>query len=105
MNIYLISSTSFGYNVHLSSRFTVFEIYPQNEIPLITQTARFTDSKEYPTHLLPNILICEKSHASGMIFKVVDYRTNYSTRFIANVTSKDNDPEVLFILSNTLICF
>ena len=59
----------------------IFEIYPQSETPLLNQIARFdwSPSEEYPLHLLPDTLISRLYYENRMVFRVVDYRTNYST--------------------------
>ena len=85
------------------SRLSIFEIYPQSEIPLLTPIAHFDllHPREIPAHLLPDTLICRIIHNDRIDFKVVDYRTNYSTRFSAEVNVYDN-VEVFFVLSKTL---
>ena len=87
--MYLISSFSDNY-------LSIFEIYPQSEIPLLTQIAHldWIPSEELPAHLLPDILICRVTHDDRIVFKVVDYRTNYSTSFTADVDAKKNGRRV-----------
>jgi len=76
-----------------NNRLSIFEIYPQSKIPLLTQIARLDwfPSEEYPVHLLPDTLICiafhenNPFHENRVVFRVVDYRTNYSTCFLADV--------------------
>ena len=84
---------------HLS----IFEIYPQSEIPLLTRIAHLDllHPREVAAHLLPDTLVCRAIHNDRIIFRVVDYRRNCSTRFSANVNAYDN-VEVFFVLSKTL---
>ena len=101
MSIYLIPFVSFD---HLS----IFEIYPESEIPLLTEIAKLDwfSSEEDPIHLLPDILIFRVFHVDRIVFRVVNYRTSYSTWFSADVDVKINskyDVEVFFVLSKTLI--
>ena len=85
MRVYLILSFS-------SDHLSIFEIYPQSEIPVLTQFAHldWTSSEESPSHLLPNTLIRSVRYDDRIVFKVVDYRTNYSTCFSADVDVKRN---------------
>ena len=78
----------------------IFEIYPQSEIPLLSQIAHldwFLPTED-PAHLLPDIMIFRVVHRVGIFFRVVDYRTNYSTCFRASVDVDivTNDVEVFF---------
>ena len=97
MSIYLISLSS--------DTLSIFEIYPQSEIPRLTQIAHldwFFPSEEDPVHLLPDTLIFRVFHANRIIFRVVNYRTNYSTWFSADVDVKITskyDIEVVFFCS------
>ena len=57
---------------------------------MLTQIAHFDWSvdEEKPVHLLPDTLICcvfPEDEEDGIVFRVVDYRTNYSTFFSADV--------------------
>ena len=97
--VYLITSFSSYQFYHLS----FFEIYPRSEKPLLTQIARFS-SKGQPMHLFPDTVICRDFHDNRTVFSVVDFRTNYSTCFAADVTLM-YDVQVPFIISNTLISF
>ena len=84
---YLIPSFS---NSHLS----IYETYPQSERPLLTQIAHldwFSSEKEDPAHLLPDTLICRIFYEVRIVFRVVDYRTNYSACFSAYVDVKNID--------------
>ena len=88
--VYLIPSFS-------SDHLSIFEIYPQSEIPLLTQIAHldWSSSQEDLAHLLPDTVICRVFHEDRIVFRVVDYRTNYSTCFSADVNESDN-VEVFF---------
>ena len=93
-SVYLIPS----FRYHLS----IFEIYPQSEKPLLTEIARLDwgFSTDHPPHLLPDTLICRAFYGDRIIFRVVDYRTNYSTCFTADVQRYySDDVEVLFCSS------
>ena len=86
---------------------SIFEIYPQSETPLLTQIAHvdwFTE--EDPAHLLPDTLIFRVFHEDRIVFRVVDYRTKYSTRFSVDVSVKmigfKPNVEVFFVLSKML---
>ena len=74
---------------------SIFEIYPQSETPLLTQIAHLDwfSSKDELTHLLPDTLICRFVHEDRLVFRVVDYRTNYSICFSADVGVKIIDPK------------
>ena len=76
-----------------SDHFYIFEIYPQREIPLLTQIAhpKWFPYKEHPVHLLPDTLISRVFHKDRIVFRVVDYRTNRSTCFSADVNVKTID--------------
>ena len=66
--------------------YSIFEIYPQSEMPLLTQIARLNWFLDEPAHLLPDTLICRTLHHEDMIvFRIVDYRTNHSTCFSVDV--------------------
>ena len=88
---------SFMY-VHLIPSFSddalsIFEIYPKNERPLLTEIAHidWDSSEEHPAHLLPDTLVCDVIHDDRIVFRIVNYRTNYSTCFSADVEA--NRPE------------
>lgn len=64
----------------------IFEIYPQREVPLLTEISKFDwFSHEEKFHLLPDTLILRVFHEDRIGFSVVDYRTNYSTCFSVDV--------------------
>jgi hypothetical protein len=92
-----------------SDHLSIFEIYPQSEIPLLTQIAHldWPDSEE-AVHLLPDSVICHVFYENRIVFRVVDFRTNYSTSFSADVDVKmigsnlNYNVEVFFILLMTL---
>ena len=87
--------------------FSIFEIYPQSEIPLLTKIAdfdRFSSGEfpEDPTHLLPDTLICRMQHRDKIVFRVLDYRMNCSTCFSADVNVREERfgiVKVFFVLS------
>ena len=91
---------SFSYK-HLS----IFEIYPQSEIPLLTQIAhlKWNPFEEVLVHFLPDTLIC-RIRDDKTVFKVVNFRTNYSTCFTADVDTKKScySAKVFFVLSKIL---
>jgi hypothetical protein len=67
----------------------LYEIYPQSETPLLTQIAHLDcNDIDVPAHLLTETLIFCKSCEDGMVFRVWDYRANYSTCFAADVDIK-----------------
>jgi hypothetical protein len=99
--VYLIPSFSSGYpsTDHLS----IFEIYPQSEIPLLTEIYlhRFPSEDAAHWQLLPDTLLFRAIHEDRIVFRVVDYRTNYSTCFsvdveLKNIISLNRDVEVIF---------
>ena len=73
---------------------------------MLTQIAHFDWYHHKPAHLLPDTLICRVDYDDLIVFRVVDYRTNYSTCFSADVSAEiiDNkhDFEVFFALSKAL---
>jgi len=73
-------------NDHLS----IFEIFPQSEIPQLTQIAHLDwfPPEEDPVHLLSDTLICRVFYEDRIVFRVVDYRTNFSTTFSVDVDVK-----------------
>ena len=98
--VYLIPSFS-------SNLLSIFEIYPQSELPLLTQIAQqdWFPSEDL-AYLLPNAVICGAFYEDRIVFRVVDYRTNYTTSFSADVDIKrigsKYDFEVFFVLSKML---
>ena len=92
-----------------SEQLSIFEIYPQSEMPLLTKIAHLDLlSVRNPVHLLPDTLICRGSRADGIEFRVVNYRTNFSTCFTADVVYTEKgigpnyDLQVFFFLSKNL---
>ena len=83
----LIPSYSSDDDRHLS----IFEVYPQSEIPLITLIAnvQYASDEEYPLHLLSDTLIsCSNVRVLSedrIIFRIWNYRTNYATCFSVSV--------------------
>ena len=58
---------------------------------------------ENPTHLLPDTLIGVVFNTDRIVFRVVNYRTNYSICFSADVRWRELlIYEVLFVLSKKL---
>jgi len=96
--VILLSNHSSSYQSYGSDsesyQLSIFEIYPQSEIPLLTQIAHFS-SKKYPVHLLPDTIICRVIRGNRMVFRVVDYRTNYSICFTADVILRHTNLETL----------
>ena len=92
--VYLVLIPSFS-----SDYLSIFEIYPQSEIPMLTKIAHldwFTYMEDLGgshLHLLPDTLIRETHifRKNRTVFRVVDYRTNYSTCFSVNVGSRTTD--------------
>jgi hypothetical protein len=99
LEVYLIPSFSLK---HLS----IYEIYPQSEIPLLTEIAHldwFDSRSEEPAHLLPDTLIYRVIHQNRIVFRVVNYRTNYSACFSADVdVKKMGFVRVFFVLLKML---
>ena len=87
-----------------SDTLSIFEVYPQSEIPLITQIAHINwhYHRERVAHFLPDILVFRASIKNRIDFRVVDYRTNYSTSFSATLFSSEKlqplRSKVLFFL-------
>ena len=86
MYVYLIPSFS-------DDALSIFEIYPKSERPLLTEIAHIA-SEEQPAHLLPDTVVCRDIHDDRIVFRIVNYRTNYSTRFSAAKRPDNYDVEV-----------
>jgi hypothetical protein len=73
---------------------------------VLTQIAHldWISSEESPDHFLPNTLIRSVRYDDRIVFRVLDYRTDYSTSFSADVDVKTNGGfvRVFFVLSKTL---
>ena len=57
-------------------------------MPLLTQIAHlnwFPEDDELLAYLLPDIVVCYLPDRDLIVFRVVDYRTNYSTCFMPDV--------------------
>ena len=69
---------------------SIFEIYPQSETPMLVQIAdlEWLSSEESPYHFLPDTLIYRTFHEDRIVFRVLNYRTNHSARFSADVDVK-----------------
>ena len=84
--------------------------YPKSERPLLTEIAQidWDAYDEQPAHLLPDTVVCRAIHDDRIVFRIVNYRTNYSTRFSVDVEPKrpeymyKYDVEVRSILSKVL---
>ena len=83
MYVYLIPSFS-------DDALSIFEIYPKSERSLLTEIAHidWDASGEQPAHLLPETVVCRVIHDDRIVFRIVNYRTNYSTCFSADVEAK-----------------
>ena len=95
--VYLIPSFS------SDDRLAIFEIYPQSEIPLLTEIARVDlFSEEQAIHLLPDTVICRRDVDDRIVFRVVNYRTNHSTCFSTDydVNSSEIDSVKVFFVSS-----
>jgi hypothetical protein len=92
--IYVYLIPSFSDHISFSDHtLSIFEIYPKSERPLLTEIA-LIDSEEEPAHLLPDTVVCRDIHDDRIVFRIVNYRTNYSTRFSADVEAKR--PEYMY---------
>ena len=94
--VYLLLILSFSSD----DRLAIFEIYPQSEVPLLTEIGHVDlFSEEEAAHLLPDIVICRRDVDDRIVFRVVNYRTNYSTCF-----STDDDVNASEIDSVKVFC-
>ena len=99
---YLISSFS------SDDRLAIFEIYPQSEIPLLTEIGHivlFSEAREKVAHVLPDTVIFRHDVDDRIVFRIVDYRTNYSTSFSTDSEddiNKIGSVKVFFVPSKTL---
>ncbi|KAF8805718.1 hypothetical protein BYT27DRAFT_7142220 [Phlegmacium glaucopus] len=66
---------------------SIYEIYPQNETPQLTQIAHvnFDASVDLTAYLLPDRVIWCGFCEDRLVFRVWDFRGNYSTSFSADV--------------------
>ena len=81
MYVYLLPSFS-------DDALSIFEIYPKSERPLLTEIAHIDwdpSDKEHLAHLLPETVVYRVIHDDRIVFRIVNYRTNYSTCFSADV--------------------
>ncbi|KAF8802153.1 hypothetical protein BYT27DRAFT_6771427 [Phlegmacium glaucopus] len=69
---------------------SVYEVYPQSETPQLTQIAHldFDSSKDPPAYLLPDRVIWSAFYEDMIVFRVWDFRENYSISFSADVDAK-----------------
>jgi len=67
-----------------------------NERPPLTEIAHidWDASQEQPVYLLPDTVVCRKIHDDRIVFRIVNYRRNYSTRFSPDVEAKR--PEYMY---------
>ena len=77
---------------------SVYEIYPQNETPRLTQIAHLDFVPHTKTFLLPGTVIWGDCSMERMIFRIWDYRLNHSISFVVEYL-EGCVPEVYFILS------
>ena len=84
----------------------VYEIYPQIEMPHLTQIAHLDFSLFYDSsaHLLPGTVIWYDIHKDRIVFRIWDYRRNHSISFSVDVdvVKCETIPEIYFILSKAL---
>ena len=84
----------------------VYEVYPQNENPHLTQIAHvdFDSSKDPPAHLFPGTVIWYGFYEYRIVIRVWDYRLNHSISFSidVDVDKYERNLEVYFILSKVL---
>ena len=82
---------------------SVYEIYPQSEMPHLTQIAHldFDPTKVPSAHLLPDSVIWYDFYERRVVFRVWDYRMNHSMSFSVDVEF-DRNPEVHIIHSKVL---
>ena len=64
---------------------TVYEIYPQSDMPHLTQIAHLSFNHVDNRYLLPGKVIWYRRSEEGMVFRVWDYRVNHSTSFSLRV--------------------
>ena len=85
---------------------SVYEIYPQNEAPHLTQIAHldFDPSKKLSALLVPGTVIWNSLYDDKIVFRVWDYRLNHSISFSVDVDVDkfENALRVYFILSKAL---
>ena len=79
----------------------LYEIYPQSETPLLTQIAHL-DCNKIPVQLLTDSLIFWDFRDDTAIFRVWDYRANYSTCFAADINLRKFNLKVLSVFSKML---
>ena len=81
---------------------SVYEIYPQNETPRLTQIAHLDfNPAATMTFLSPGTVIWCDCFSDRMVFRVWDYRLNHSISFIVEYLDY-SVPDVYFILSKAL---
>jgi hypothetical protein len=82
---------------HRYSNCTVYEIYPQSETPQLIQIAQldFNPSMDLPAVLLPDRVIWYGFYDGRVVFRVWDFRGNYSISFSANVKQLGCNFEVM----------
>ena len=80
---------------------SLYEIYPQSEIPRLTRIAHLDFDHTIKAYLLPGIVIWRDCVFGRSIFRVWDYRLDHSTSFSV-VNCLYYEPEVYFLLSKVL---
>ena len=80
---------------------SVYEIYPQNETPRLTQIAHLYIDPPTMTFLLPGTVIWCDCFMERMIFRVWDYQLNHSISFVVEHL-EGSVPDVYLILSKAL---
>ena len=66
---------------------TIFEIYPEDETPNLTQIAHIDldPNKVHRVCLLPGIVIWHSLYKDRIVFRVWDYQLNHSISFSVDV--------------------
>ena len=80
---------------------SLYEIYPQNETPHLTQIAHldFDPSMDPRACLLPDTVIWYGFYSDRIVFRVWDYRLNHSISFSVDTDVSTNCKVYFFILS------
>ena len=82
---------------------SIYEIYPQSESPLLIQIAHldWDICKDNPAHLLSDTLIFRDFLDDMIVFRIWDYRANYSTCF--SVSADLDNPLDTFATKTAII--
>ena len=82
---------------------SVYEIYPQSDMPHLTQIAHLDFECIDNLYLLPGKVIWYGISLKGIVFRVWDYRVNHSTSFSLDIPQGfDSRPEVHFTFPKAL---